>query len=123
MRTLLLVPRVGETAAVLVELPIMLGASWLICGRILRRSPLSPGEAVVTGACAFVLLMIAELSLSVLLAKRTLPAHLALYSETAHLLGLAGQIVFALFPVVRTMLAGHRLEPERSDPRAPPSGR
>lgn len=103
LRTLVLVPRIGETAAVLIELPIILGVSWLICGRILRRSPLSAGEAVVMGASAFALLMIAELSMSMLLANRTFTAHLALYSDVAHLLGLAGQIAFALFPVVQTM--------------------
>jgi hypothetical protein len=89
--------------AVLIELPIILGVSWLICRRILRRSPLSSGEAVVMGAAAFVLLMIAEMSMSIVLANRTFTAHLALYSEASHLLGLAGQIAFALFPVAQTM--------------------
>ena len=103
LRTLVLVPRIGETMALLSELPIILGVSWLICGRILRRAPLSSGEAVVMGAAAFVLLMIAELSMSVLLANRTFTAHLALYSDVSHLLGLAGQIAFALFPVLQTM--------------------
>ena len=55
------------------------------------------------GAAAFVLLMIAELSMSILLANRTFTAHLALYSEGAHLLGLAGQITFSLFPVLQAM--------------------
>lgn len=103
LRTLVLVPLVGETLAVLIELPIILGVSWLICGRILRRAPLSSGEAVVMGAAAFVLLMIAELSMSILLANRTISTHLALYSDSAHLLGLAGQIAFALFPVLQAM--------------------
>ena len=103
LRTLVLVPRIGETMAVLIELPIILGVSWLICGHILRRAPLSSGEAVVMGAAAFVLLMIAELSMSILLANRTFTAHLALDSDVAHLLGLAGQIAFALFPVLQAM--------------------
>ena len=103
LRTLVLVPRIGETVAVLIELPIILGVSWLICGHILRRAPLSSGEAVVMGAAAFVLLMIAELSMSILLANRTFTAHLALDSDVAHLLGLAGQIAFALFPVLQAM--------------------
>ena len=103
LRTLVLVPSIGETVAVLIELPIILGVSWLICGHILRRAPLSSGEAVVMGAAAFVLLMIAELSMSILLANRTFTAHLALYSDVAHLLGLAGQIAFALFPVLQAM--------------------
>ncbi len=103
LRTMVLVPRIGELVAVLIELPIILGVSWSICRRILRRAPLSSGEAVVMGASAFGLLMIAELSISIVLANRTISTHLALYSEGAHLLGLAGQITFALFPVLQAM--------------------
>lgn len=101
LRTLVLVPRVGELVAVLIELPIVLGASWLICGRILRQASLSPAAAVVMGASAFALLLMAELSLSMLLANRSLAAHLALYAESPHRLGLAGQVAFALFPVLQ----------------------
>jgi hypothetical protein len=102
VRTLLLVPWLDETLAVLIELPIILGASWLICARILRQSSLSSIQAVITGASAFALLMMAEVLMSILLANRTLSAHLALYAEPAHLLGLAGQIAFALIPVLQT---------------------
>jgi hypothetical protein len=52
------------------------------------------------------LLMIAEMSLSIVLAHPSLSTHLALHSETAHLLGLAGQLVFALLRVIRTMRRG-----------------
>jgi hypothetical protein len=31
IRILLLVPRLGETTAVLIEAPMILGASWLVC--------------------------------------------------------------------------------------------
>ncbi|QKS29286.1 MAG: hypothetical protein FAZ92_00958 [Accumulibacter sp.] len=102
-RTLVLVPRVGEVVAVLIELPVILGASWLICGRILQQASLWRVAAVVMGASALALLLTAELSISMLLANRSLAAHLALYSETAHRLGLAGQLAFALFPVLQTM--------------------
>ncbi|EXI92322.1 MAG: hypothetical protein AW12_00681 [Candidatus Accumulibacter sp. BA-94] len=104
LRTLVLVPRVGETVAVLIELPVILGASWLICRRILRQASLSRAAAVVMGASAFALLMITELSISMLLANWSLAAHLALYAESAHRLGLAGQLAFALFPLVQTSL-------------------
>lgn len=102
LRTLVLAPRVGELLAVLVELPIILGVSWVICGRILRQASLDPAAALLMGACAFGLLMIAELSISIVLANRTFLAHLALYSEGSHLLGLAGQVAFALFPMFQT---------------------
>lgn len=101
LRTLVLVPLLGELAAVLVELPLILTIAWLACTRILRRWPLSPRSALGMGAIAFLLLMAAEAGLSTLLAGRSLAEHLALYSQLPHQLGLAGQLVFALFPWVQ----------------------
>jgi hypothetical protein len=101
IRTLVLGPRLGELGAVAVELPIILAAAWIICGRLLRDRGLTRPEAAGTGAIAFVLLMLAEAALSVVLSGRTLTGHLALYGEPAHLLGLAGQIAFATFPLMR----------------------
>jgi hypothetical protein len=98
LRTLVLVPLLGELAAVLVELPLMLTIAWLVCGRILRRWPLSPSSAIGMGAIAFLLLMAAEAGLSTLLAGRSLAEHMALYAQLPHQLGLAGQLAFALFP-------------------------
>lgn len=98
LRTLVLVPLLGELAAVLVELPVILTIAWLVCTRILRRWPLSPPSALGMGAIAFLLLMAAEASLSTLLAGRSLAEHLALYSQLPHQVGLAGQLIFALFP-------------------------
>ena len=101
LRTLVLVPLLGELAAVLVELPLILTIAWLVCTRILRRWPLSPPSALGMGGIAFLLLMAAEAGLSTLLAGRSLAEHLALYSQLPHQLGLAGQLVFALFPWVQ----------------------
>ena len=98
LRTLVLVPLLGELAAVLVELPLMLTIAWLVCGRILRRWPLSPSSAIGMGAIAFLLLMAAEAGLSTLLAGRSLAEHMAMYAQLPHQLGLAGQLAFALFP-------------------------
>lgn len=101
LRTLVLVPLLGELGAVLVELPVILTISWLVCARILRRWPLSPPSVVGMGAIAFLLLMGAEAGLSTLLAGRSLAEHLALYSQLPHLVGLAGQLAFALFPWIQ----------------------
>lgn len=102
LRTLVIAPRLGETTAVLIELPVMLVAAWIVCGWLLRRRPL-PGlrDRAVMGATAFALLMLAEAALSLLLFHRSLAEHLALYARTPHLLGLAGQVLFGLFPLVR----------------------
>jgi hypothetical protein len=101
IRTLVLVPRLGELGAVAVELPVILTAAWIICGWLLRDRNLTLSEAAGTGAVAFVLLMLAEAALSVVLSDRTITEHMALYTDPTHLLGLAGQIAFASFPLMR----------------------
>jgi len=101
LRTLVLVPLLGELAAVVIELPVILTIAWLVCTRILRRWPLSPHSALGMGTIAFLLLMAAEAGLSTLLAGRSLAEHLALYSQLPHQLGLAGQLAFALFPWIQ----------------------
>ena len=63
MRTLVLAPPLGEVAAVLAELMLMLIIAWLVCTRILRHWPLSAPAAVGMGAIAFWLLMGAEAAL------------------------------------------------------------
>jgi hypothetical protein len=101
LRTLVLVPLLGELGAVLVELPVILTIAWLVCTRILRRWPLSSPSALGMGAIAFLLLMGAEASLPTLLAGRSLAEHLALYSQLPHQVGLAGQLAFSLFPWIQ----------------------
>ena len=66
LRTLVLVPLLGELGAVLVELPVILTIAWLVCTRILRRWRLLPRAAAAMGAIAFLLLMLAEASHGVL---------------------------------------------------------
>jgi hypothetical protein len=101
LRTLVLLPRLGELGAVLVELPVILSIAWLVCSRILRRWPLSPPAAAAMGAIAFLLLMLAEAAVSTLLAGRSLAEHLALYGQLPHQLGLAGQLAYAAFPWIQ----------------------
>ena len=105
LRTLVLLPLTGPLVAVAIELPLMLGASWWMAGRLRRRWPLAPGAALAMGAIAFALLMAAETAIS-LASGRSLGGHLALYAEAAHQLGLAGQLAFALFPWWRARSAG-----------------
>lgn len=101
LRTLWLAPALGPVLAVAAELPVMLGLSWLACGRVLRRTPLPVAEAAAMGGLAFVLLLLAEAELSTALGGLTLRQHVALYAEPANQLGLAGQLAFAAFPLVR----------------------
>lgn len=103
LRTVLLEPIAGATVAVLIELPVILTVAWLVCARILDRMPLTTAGAGTMGAVAFLLLMLGEVGVSLLLVGQDLFWHLALYVQTAHLLGLAGQAAFALFPLIRIL--------------------
>lgn len=106
IRTVLLVPRLGEVAAVVVEAPLVLAVSWWVCGLVIRRLavPARWQLRLVMGGLAFALLMIAELAVSMLLFGRSAAAHWSGFAAPAAQLGLAAQLLFALFP----LWAGHR---------------
>jgi hypothetical protein len=102
VRVLMLVPRMGAVRAVLLETPVILTASWTICGWLLRRFrvPAFAGARLAMGGVAFVLLMLAEALLS--LATGLGPAaYFASLGTSEGALGLAAQSAFALFPLVR----------------------
>jgi hypothetical protein len=86
--------------AILIELPFILLFSWILCNLIIRQARIGlVSERALMGASAVILLMLAELALSVLLERRTLTAHIATYLTPDGALGLSGQILFALFPL------------------------
>lgn len=101
IRTLWLAPRVGELAAVALELPLVLALSWVAAAAVLRRWPL-PGvpARLALGAAAFALLMTGEAVLA-LAFGRSLGAWLAAMATAPGALGLAGQVAFALIPALR----------------------
>jgi ABC-type transport system involved in cytochrome bd biosynthesis fused ATPase/permease subunit len=103
LRVLVVAPQLGELLAVLIELPLMLATSWLVCGWIIHRFSL-PGALsprLVMGGVAFALLMMAEIGVSVFAFGRTVAQHFEAYLTAASLLGLLSQIAFALFPVLQ----------------------
>jgi hypothetical protein len=90
-------------AAVAVELPLILAVSWFACRHAIRlfAVPAFVSVRAAVGAIAFAMLMVAEAAISIGLAGRSLSEHLALYAEASHLLGLVGQVVFAVLPVLQ----------------------
>ena len=101
VRTLWLAPAVGPLAAVALELPVMLGASWWLARRMAARRPLpSRGAALAAGGIAFALLMLAELSLGMALFGQSANEWLAALATPPGMLGLAGQALFALMPAL-----------------------
>ncbi len=103
VRVLLLEPTVGELGATLLEVPVILLLSWVACGWILDRLGVPPARSsrLLMGGVAFGLLMGAEVALSVLLFDRTGTQMLEGWQSTVGAVGLAGQLAFALMPVLR----------------------
>lgn len=88
------------------EVPLILGLSWLVADRVLRRWPLTTYPALAMGALAFTLLMLAEFALAYALSGQTPPVYAATFLTGPGALGLAGQIGFALIPALRTYARG-----------------
>lgn len=99
IRVTWVVPLVGLMPATVLELPIILAASWFAAGWLVRRFAIvSAGEALTIGALAFAMLMAAECALAAALMGQAPAQWLADLRQPHALLGLAGQVVFALMP-------------------------
>jgi hypothetical protein len=96
-------PCFGRLLGVLIELPIMIVASWFLCGYAVRRFAVASSFAprLIMGGFAFALLLLAELLVGAVMFSRTLAEQFALYRETSYALGLAAQVMFALMPLVQ----------------------
>jgi hypothetical protein len=106
LRVTLIAPEIGALAAVAVEVPLILGLSWVVAGRVLRHWPLSRGSALAMGGLAFGVLMLAEFALAFALSGQTPPAYAATFLTGPGALGLAGQLGFALIPALRSQASG-----------------
>jgi hypothetical protein len=97
------VPDATRMLGVLIELPIMLSASWFFCRYVTRRLAVASTVVVraAMGGVAFALLLLAEVLVGALLFSRTPSEHFALYRDASYALGLAAQIAFALMPLVQ----------------------
>jgi hypothetical protein len=107
VRVLVLAPRLGALVAVALELPLILTASWITCGWVLKRFSVPPlaGSRLALVGVAFFLLMAAELALATA-SGRPPREYLASFATAEGALGLAGQILFALFPLIRSWKNG-----------------
>lgn len=80
-RVLFVVPQIGETVAVLIELPLMIAASYLFASWCVRRWQV-PGDIlprVSMGVVAFATLMIFEAFVSLAMFGNTPSQHFARY--------------------------------------------
>ena len=101
MRRFFLVPNLGELTSTMLELPVMLALAFFVSRIIMRPlQPASIGLAFLVGGSALLFLLVAEAMLSLWLIGHSLRQHLALYETMPVRIGLLGQIVFALFPLL-----------------------
>ncbi|MGE0225999.1 MAG: hypothetical protein AB7F35_27550 [Acetobacteraceae bacterium] len=99
VRVLLLEPRIGPFAAVLVEAPVMVLAMIAAARWTTQRFTVPPAAPrLLMGACAFGLLMIAEMSGAVWLRGLSLAAYAAHLTTPAGIVSLALFLLFALMP-------------------------
>ena len=99
-RTLIVLPRLGETVGVVLEAPVILAISWVTCAWCVDRFRVPSGAWIrlLMGAAAFSLLGVAEISISLFVFGRTIASHFAGYRSSASAIGLVAQVVFAIFP-------------------------
>jgi hypothetical protein len=107
VRVLFIIPYIGEWYATLLELPVILTASWFASGWLINGMQIAPDNAsrLTMGLIAFSLLILADLMLG-LAFGRSLGEQASAITQPAGLLGLAGQIVFGLLPWIRSKLRG-----------------
>ena len=103
VRTLLVAPALGETLAVLAEVPFMLAIAWIVCGKVIRLCGVGPGyeQRAAMGLAAFGLLVAAEFALGSYGFGMTLGELLQRYETLAGAFGLAAQMAFGAFPLFR----------------------
>ncbi|MBW4458945.1 MAG: hypothetical protein KME47_01690 [Nodosilinea sp. WJT8-NPBG4] len=103
LRVLVLIPKLGELVSTFIELPILLSAAWLISDFLTTQFnvPSQWWVRLNMGIVAFGVLMAAELGLSVWLFGSTVQGHFAAYQSLPKTIGLAGQAVFALIPLLQ----------------------
>ena len=107
VRELVLLAILGSTLAIVLEVPVMLPLSWLVCAWLVRRFsvPPSPSARITMGAVAFLLLIAAETVLGVVGFGRSLTEQLQTYRALGPALGLVAQIAFAAFPLIQATKA------------------
>lgn len=100
VRVTLLVPRLGELPAVLLEAPVVLTVSWWISIWCCRRFKLSlePHTRALMGIVAFATLMLVELGVAVWVFGESLDLYFAKFTKTAGVVGLVMQVCFAAIP-------------------------
>ena len=107
LRVMAIAPAIGALPATLLELPLMLAASFFVAGWLVRRLAVAPRipTRLLMGVVGFTALIALETLLGLALG-RSLDAQLTSLATAAGSAGLLGQVAFGLIPALR--LAAHR---------------
>ena len=102
IRVLFVAPQIGVLGATLVEVPLMLGASFFLCRWVVGRWRVPPDLAARWGMALWflVLLVLFETLVGAALFGRTLAGIWAGLATPAGLIGLSAQLVAALLPLL-----------------------
>jgi hypothetical protein len=101
LRVLVVAPATGEVAAVLLELPLMLGASWSVARALVARQGVTTSAGrLLMGSLAFALLMASEVAMAVAMFGQPLRRWASDLTKAPGALGLAGQVAFGLIPLL-----------------------
>jgi hypothetical protein len=103
VRVLLVVPRLGETGAVLLEAPFMLFISWKVSLWCIARFTVDrhPATRALMGGIAFAVLMIAEFGVGAVVFGRSVQEQIIGYGSVPGIIGLAAQVCFATLPTLQ----------------------
>jgi len=101
-RILVLVPRLGARAAELVEMPVMIGITWLAARWTTRRLsvPPGPGPRLSMGVLAGALLLLAEFTLVLWLRGLTLDEYFATRDPVSGAAYYAAVLLLVLMPLL-----------------------
>jgi hypothetical protein len=93
----------GESGAILVELPIVLSFGWWLSAVLMRgdRSGWRGGERLAMGAAALLCLLLTEAMLGILAFGQSVPSFLATFLTFKGLAGLAAQALACCFPLLQ----------------------
>ncbi len=100
-RTVLLLPYMAEWLAVLIEMPVILLACWMIIKYVIRRQSVTDRKAVrlIFGATAFATLLLCEWVMVVMLLEESAMTFFDRLVTGAGLIGLAGQLLIVVMPL------------------------
>lgn len=101
IRVLVAAPRIGELAATLAEVPVMLAAALFVCRWVIRHWRVPPGVAIrwTMAAWFLTLLLLFETLLGAVLFGRSLADQWSVLTRPAGWLGISAQIMAAILPV------------------------